>query len=93
MLRPQFIVLLQDGQWKVRHDGRHFGPFETAQAATVAAIEAAHNEGCHGYEPRVLVEDSNTKRLYVQWTFGDPYPPPAFAPFAHTGTPQSYSNR
>ena len=27
MLRPQFIVVFHDGEWKVRHDGRHFGPF------------------------------------------------------------------
>ena len=87
MLRPQFIVVLQDGEWKVRHDGRHFGPFATEHAAIAAAIDAAQSEGGHGFEPRVLVEGPTTKKLYVEWTYGDSYTPPAFTPFqARTGT-------
>ena len=81
MLRPQFIVVLHDGEWKVRHDGRHFGPFTTERGAILAAIEAAHSAGAHGHEPRVLVEGPNTKKLYVEWTYGDPYPPPDLAAF------------
>ena len=76
MLRPQFIVVLHDGEWKVRHDGRHFGSFTTERGAVLAAIEAAHSAGGRGHEPRVLVEGLNTKKLYVEWTYGDPYPPP-----------------
>ena len=81
MLRPQFIVVFRDGEWKVRHDGRHFGPFDTERAAVLAAIEAAHSAGVHGHEPRVLVEGPTTKKLYLEWTYGDLYPPPDLANF------------
>ena len=94
MLRPQFIVVLHHGEWKVRHDGQHFGPFTSERGAILAAIEAAQSAGGHGHEPRVLVEGPNTKKLYPEWTYGDPYPPPDLAAFkASTRTFESQLSR
>ena len=70
MLRPQFIVVYLDNEWKIRHDGRHYGPYTTERGAILAAIEAAQRAGGHGHEPRVLVEGPTTKKLYVEWTCG-----------------------
>jgi len=95
VLRPQFIVVFLDNEWKIRHDGRHFGPYTTERGAVLAAIEAAHSLGGHGHEPRVLVEGPNTKKLYVEWTYGDdPYPPPDLEAYrAGTRTFGSQDNR
>jgi hypothetical protein len=94
MLRPQFIVVFHDHEWKVRHEGRHYGPYTTERGAILAAIEAAHRAGGHGHEPRVLSEGPTTKKLYVEWTYGDPYPPPDMEAFrASTRTVGSQANR
>ena len=95
MLRPQFIVVLQDNEWKIRHDGRHYGPYTTERGAILAAIEAAQRAAGHGHEPRVLVEGPTTKKLYVEWTYGDPLPPDleAFKAGAHTVGSQANPNR
>jgi hypothetical protein len=81
MLRPQFVVVFRDGQWKIEHDGKRYGPFTTEREAIVTAIEAAHRAGCHGHEPRVLVEGKLSERLQTEWTYGDPYPPPDWETF------------
>jgi hypothetical protein len=74
MLRPQFVVLLLDGQWKIQHEGRHYGPFTTDREAIIAAIEAAQRLGCTGHDPRVLVEAPLSKSRHTEWTYGDPNP-------------------
>jgi len=74
MLRPQFVIVETDGVWKVRHDGRLYGPFQTERAAIHAAIEAAERAPKAGHEPRVVVRSRLTGQLQVEWTYGDPYP-------------------
>jgi hypothetical protein len=74
MLRPQFVVCIRDGEWKIQHDGKHYGPFTTDREAIIAAIEAAQRVGRSGYEPRVLVEAPLSKSLHTEWTYGDPNP-------------------
>ena len=74
MLRPQFMVCMRDGQWKIQHDGKQYGPFTTDREAIIAAIEAAQRAGCAGHEPRVLVEAPLSKSLHTEWTYGDPNP-------------------
>jgi len=81
VLRPQFVVVYLDNEWRIRHDGRHSGPYTSERGAILAAIEAAHSAGGQGHEPRVLVEGPTTKKLYVEWTYGDPYPPPDLEAF------------
>ena len=74
MLRAQYIVLEQDGVWKIRFDGRHFGPYPSERAAVHAAIEASERAPKSGYEPRVMVQSRLTGQLYVEWTYGEPHP-------------------
>ena len=57
-----------------KHDGRHFGSFTSERAAVLVAIEAAHSAGGLGHQPRVL-GGPTTKKLYVEWTYGDLLPP------------------
>ena len=74
MLRTQYIVLEHDGAWKIRFEGRHFGPYPNERAAVHAAIEAAERAPKSGYAPRVMVQSSLTGQLHVEWTHGDPHP-------------------
>jgi hypothetical protein len=78
MLRTQFVVLEHEGVWKIKFEGRHYGPYGTRRDALRAAIDAAHDaavrRGVGGYSPRVMVETRN--QLQTEWTAGqDPYPP------------------
>ena len=74
MLRAQYVVVEHDGLWKIRFEGRHFGPYPNERAAVHAAIEAAERAPKSGYEPRVMVQSRLTGQLQVEWTGGDPHP-------------------
>ncbi|HEV2668273.1 MAG TPA: DUF2188 domain-containing protein [Blastocatellia bacterium] len=74
MLRPQFVVLEADGLWKIRHDGVNYGPYRTQRAAILAAIDAADRTPKSAYESRVMVQSRLRGKVYVEWTYGEPYP-------------------
>jgi hypothetical protein len=74
MLRTQYIVLEHDGAWKIRFEGRHFGPYANERAAVHAAIEAAERAPKASYDSRVMVQSSLSGQLHVEWTYGDPHP-------------------
>ena len=41
MAYEQYLILLHDDEWKIRFNGRHYGPYESRDAAIEAAIEVA----------------------------------------------------
>jgi len=49
---PQYIVVLHHGEWNVRHDGKHYGPYRTDRESWQRL--RPHSAGCYGREPRVL---------------------------------------
>ena len=60
------------GQWAVKSNGMHYGPYATQREAIHAAIDAAFEAGEKGLNGQVLLED----QFRVEWTYGkDPYPP------------------
>ena len=77
MLRTQYVVLQRGGQWKVKFEGKHYGPFNTQREAIRAAIDQAYKAGNQAaHAPRVLVESTFNSKLQTEWTYGeDPYPP------------------
>ena len=78
MLRTQFVVIEQDGVWKIRYEGKHIGWYNTRRDALHAAINAAYDlaKGGKPYSPRVLAQSGHTSELRTEWTYGsDPYPP------------------
>src|SRR5262245_25703789 len=74
MLRTQYVVVEHDGLWKIRFEGRHFGPYPNERAAIHAAIEAAERAPKASYEPRVMTQSRRTGELHVEWTRGEPHP-------------------
>ena len=74
MLRPQFVVYEATDGWKIRHDGRQYGPYLKPRTAILAAIDAADRCSNSAFPPRVMVESRLTGKLQPEWTYGDPYP-------------------
>jgi hypothetical protein len=76
MSRAQYFVVLHDGQWKIKFEGKHYGPYGTQKAAIRAAVDAAHESGKVGHDAQVLVQGTNNNQFRTEWTYGnDPYPP------------------
>ncbi len=76
MARKQYYVVLHDGEWKIKHEGKHIGIAPSQKAAIRAAVNLAHQDGRNGHDAQVLVQGQN-HQFRVEWTYGhDPYPPP-----------------
>ena len=72
MSHTPYIVFREQGQWAIKSNGVHFGPFATQRDAIRAAVDAAYEAGEKGLNGEVLIED----QFHVEWTYGkDPYPP------------------
>ena len=75
MARTQYFVVLHEGEWKVKLDGKHYGPYTTQALAIRAAVDAAHGWGAKGHDAQVLVQGTSNQ-FRTEWTYGhDPYPP------------------
>jgi hypothetical protein len=42
MSRAQYFVVSHEGQWKIKFQGQHYGPYNTQRDAIRAAVDAAH---------------------------------------------------
>ncbi len=75
MARAQYIVVLDDGEWKIIFDGNHYGPYVSQEAAIKVAVTTANSSGEKGHDAQVLVQGRDY-RFRTAWTYGeDPYPP------------------
>jgi uncharacterized protein DUF2188 len=75
MARAQYFVVLHENQWKIKHNGQHYGPYRTQADAIRASVDAAHKAGEQGGDAQVLVQGENNQ-FRTEWTYGhDPYPP------------------
>ncbi|MBA3668741.1 MAG: DUF2188 domain-containing protein [Sphingomonas sp.] len=73
MSRVQYFVVLHQGQWKIRYNGKHYDHYSTEKAAIRAAVDAAYKST---NDAQVLVEGEGNQ-FRTEWTYGrDPYPPP-----------------
>ncbi len=72
MPHTPYIVFREQGQWAIKSNGMHYGPYATQRDAIRAAVDAAHEAGRRGLDCQVLLQD----QFRVEWTYGkDPYPP------------------
>jgi hypothetical protein len=68
----RYIVVRDQGQWKISLDGARYGPYATQRDAIRAAVDAANEAGRRGLNGQVLLLD----QFRTEWTYGeDPYPP------------------
>lgn len=76
MARARYYVVLDNGEWKIKHNDLHYGPYGTQRDAIRVAVDAAHGSGTKGFDAQVLVQGQNNM-WRTEWTYGnDPYPPP-----------------
>ena len=66
MTRTQFVVVRDQGQWKISVNGVHYGPYATQRDAVRAAVDAAHEAGRKGLKGQVLLRD----QFRIEWTYG-----------------------
>ena len=75
MAQVVYYVVPHQGQWEIKIDGQHRGPYATQFAAIRMAVDAAHESGKRGDACQVLVQGRDDK-FRTEWTYGkDPYPP------------------
>ena len=75
MVRSQYVVVTQNGKWKISLGDKHYGPFKTQKEATKVAIDAAHKAGKNGHDAQVVLQGEDNQ-FKTEWTYGqDPYPP------------------
>ncbi|GAB4020639.1 hypothetical protein GCM10028808_62580 [Spirosoma migulaei] len=75
MARTIYYVVTNQGQWMVKLNDIHYGPYQTQSLAIKAAVDAAHSTGSKGGNAQVLVQGADSK-WRTEWTYGnDPYPP------------------
>ena len=73
--RIQYVVVAQQGLWKVRRDGKFYGPYPSREGAMASAINAAHMSGTNDRAAQVLSQGEDGETI-AEWTFGlDAYPP------------------
>ena len=76
MARDQYFVVLHQDAWKIKHNDRHSGPYDTQKAAIRDAVESARKAGDANPDgAQVLVQGADLL-FRAEWTYGkDPYPP------------------
>lgn len=75
MARAQYFVVKHEGQWKIKLEDKHHGPYPTQRDAIRHAVDAAHKAGQNGHDAQVLIQGEDYK-FRTEWTYGnDPYPP------------------
>ena len=72
MAAEQYIILRDNGEWKINFNGKHYGPYESQEAAVEAAIDAAYAMGEIGIDAQVAVQDLDLQ-VRTAWTYGEDF--------------------
>ena len=72
MAAEQYLILLDSGEWKINFNGRHYGPYESQEAALEAAIDAAYAMGEIGIDAQVAVRDLDLQ-VRTAWTYSEDF--------------------
>ena len=57
MAHLQYLIVGDQGQWKISHNGQVFGNFQTEEQAISCAVEAAFSSSMNGHKAEVLTRD------------------------------------
>ncbi len=68
-LRTQYLVISQDGQWRVSRHGKLYGPYPTQAAAVRSAGDVARASSLNDHHSEVLTKQADGT-MRVEWTYG-----------------------
>ena len=74
MAHLKYLVVFDLGRWKINHDGRLFGAYDTEQEAVSSAMELAFSHSMKGHKVEVLTRD-RLGGLRAICTYGRDGPP------------------
>jgi hypothetical protein len=72
MAAEQYLIVLDNGEWKITFNGKHYGPYESQDAALEAAIDAAYAMGEIGIDAQVAIQDLDLK-VRTAWSYGQDF--------------------
>ena len=72
MAPEQYLILLHNDEWKIKFNGRLYGPYESRDAALEAAIEVAEAMGDIGIGAQVAVLETETN-VRTAWTYEEDF--------------------
>lgn len=78
MARTQYVVVKHQGEWKISHGGKHYGPYGTGtqREAIRVAVDTANAEGKKNPDGAQVLIQGEDNKFRTEWTYGkDPYPP------------------
>jgi hypothetical protein len=71
----KYFVVRHQGQWKIKHAGRHSIPYRTQSEAIQGALSRVRRTEGRGKNAQIFVQDKQ-HTFRTEWTYGmDPYPP------------------
>jgi hypothetical protein len=71
----KYFVVRHQGQWSIKHAGRHSIPYRTQKEAIQGALSRIRRAEGGGKNAQILVQDKQ-HTFRTEWTYGmDPYPP------------------
>jgi len=71
MLKPRYVVVNVEGEWRIKQAGRHFKEAYASKAqALCAAIEFAEKDGDTGSPAEVLVRHEDD-HFVTEWVYGE----------------------
>ena len=68
MAAEQYLIVLDNGEWKITFNGKHYGPYESQEAALEAAIDAAYAMGEIGIDAQVAIQDLDLN-VRTAWSY------------------------
>ena len=68
MAAEQYLVIQDNGEWKIGFKDKLYGPYESQQEAIDAAIDCAYAMGDIGIDAQVIVQETG-KELKTAWSY------------------------
>jgi hypothetical protein len=74
MNKPRYVVISQEGEWRIKQAGRHFSDsYASKTQAVCAAIEFAEQDSKEGRHAEVMVRHEDD-RFVTEWVYGQDMP-------------------
>lgn len=68
MAAEQYLIIKDNGEWKISFKDKLYGPYKSQQDAIDAAIDCAYAMGDIGIDAHVLVQQADNE-LKTEWSY------------------------